>query len=543
MLRALPIAISLLAMLRSSAQASPEPHRIGDPSRAVAHLGFGGDLFRDLLTLFGRSTRLADDVCTMSSPHTATPPPFERVPVIARRKKAWEQALGGEAAAKPYIQARLNGWPQRVTVDRASLPASETDFLWRLARDTWRGLDALRDRENGLPINTVRFNTSGDTAGAHIGDYAGGTDIGLHLIAIVAASDLGLMTTTDAMEHARRVLDTVDRLERYRGFLFNYYDTTSLERTSNFVSSLDSSWLIAGLIVTRGALPELAEHCTRLIDGMNYRFFYRRATRQLSHGYYVEPGVRSPYDYGLLYTEARLASLIAIGKGDIPADHWFALWRTLPAACNWQTQSPRDRRGKTVDSHEIRGGYYEWRAHRYVPSWGGSMFEALMPTLVLDERRYAPKSLGANDAAHARVQQRFALDVLGYPVWGISPSATSAGDSYGEHGVPILGVRGYATGPVTPHASALALSVTPEAARANLRQLAERYPTYSEYGFYDAVDPLSGRVAPTYLALDQSMLFIALANHLGDGVIQRRFAADPLIQRVLPLIGVEDFFN
>jgi hypothetical protein len=96
---------------------------------------------------------------------------------------------------------------------------------------------------------------------------------------------------------------------------------------------------------------------------------------------------------------------------------------------------------------------------------------------------------------------------------------------------------------VTPHASALALAVTPEAAIANLRELAARYPIYGAYGFYDAVDPTSGQVGQRYLTLDQAMLFIALANHLADGVIQRLFAADPIAARVLPLLGEERFFG
>jgi len=104
-------------------------------------------------------------------------------------------------------------------------------------------------------------------------------------------------------------------------------------------------------------------------------------------------------------------------------------------------------------------------------------------------------------------------------------------------------VAGYPAQAVTPHASALALQVAPEAATANLRRLAELYPIYGEYGFYDAVDPRSGEVVPAYLALDQSMLFIALANHLRAGVIQKRFAADPIAVRALPLLAVEDFFD
>jgi hypothetical protein len=83
----------------------------------------------------------------------------------------------------------------------------------------------------------------------------------------------------------------------------------------------------------------------------------------------------------------------------------------------------------------------------------------------------------------------------------------------------------------------------PEAAIANLRELAARYEVYGEYGFYDAVDPTTGQVAFRYLTLDQGMLFLALANHLADHVVQRHFAADPIAARVLPLLAEERFFE
>ncbi len=97
---------------------------------------------------------------------------------------------------------------------------------------------------------------------------------------------------------------------------------------------------------------------------------------------------------------------------------------------------------------------------------------------------------------------------------------------------------------VTPHASALALAFTPAEATANLRRLAERYDLYGDLGFYDALDPVSGEVARAYLALDQSMILIAAANYLKEGVVQRRFAADPIIAKVrCPLLAAENFFD
>jgi hypothetical protein len=470
--------------------------------------------------------------------------PEMREPVIPKRKRAWEASLGGEEAARPHVQARLAGWPQRFLADKETLPSGDREFLERVARDTWRGLDALRDRENGLPVDNVRLSQgSVSVADSRVGDYTSPTNIGLQLVVTVAAVDLQLLPPEAAVARIDTVLRTLEQLETFHGLFFNFYDTTSLERTSNFVSFVDSSWLTAGLIVVRNAFPELRARASALVDRTDYRLFYNRELQRISHGYYVNLERRSPFDYGVLFTEARLGSLIAIGKGDIPPSVWFTMVRTFPTDCQGQTMVPVAIASKIVDGFPMTTGVYDWGGLRYVPSWGGSMFEALMPTLVLDEQRYAPRSLGANGRLHAVIQQRYAREQLGYPVWGMSPSATPLGNGYGEYGVRVLGSFGYSGGTITPHASALALGVLPEAATANLRTLVQRYDVYGDFGFYDAVDPWTGTVAPTYLALDQSMLFIAIANYLGGGVIPKRFAADSLIQPVLPMIGKEDFFD
>ncbi len=457
--------------------------------------------------------------------------------VVAPLKRAWEAALGGEAAARPFVRARLAGWPAQRPGARDPLPADDRELVRRLARDTWRGLEAFVDRDDHLPVDHVVIDA------ARVGDYTNPTTVGLRMLAIVAAHALGFVTTDGAVERLRRLLATLDGLETFQGFFYNYYDTTSLERTSNFVSFVDSAWLVAGLMVVRQAFPALAGACTSLIARQNFGLFYDAAAGTMTHGYWVERGTPSRYHYGMLYAESRLGSLIAIGKGDVPEAHWFRMARTLPAGCTWQTATPQGRRVKSVRGHVFRGGWYAWRGTRYVPSWGGSMFEALMPTLVLDEARWAPESLGANDAAHVLVQRRFAREALGYPVWGLSPARTPLGDGYAEYGVKVLGTLGYGAGAVAPYAAALALAVDPAAAIADLRRLAARYAAYGEFGFYDAVDPLGGAVARVYLGLDQAMTLVAAANWLVPHCIQERFAADPIAARVLPLLGAERFFD
>lgn len=484
------------------------------------------------------------DTCPLGTIQPGTPePPSDDEPVHAPKKKAWEDARGGQAAARPFIRARLAGWPTTLLVDRATLPHDDRAFLERLARDTWRGLAAFTDRENGLPVDHVDLGTGPlDGPGAQVGDYTNVTNIGLALVAIVAAHELAIIDAADAVARVTRILDTLDRLERHDGFFFNYYDTTSLERTSAFLSFVDLSWLTTGLVVVRAAFPALAPRATALVDQMDFGFFWDPALGQVSHGYYVHKHARSRYHYGMLYTEARLGVAMAIGKGDVPADAWFGMVRTYPPDCRGQSLVPIDMRRADVLGHVFETGLYDFDGRKFVPSWGGSMFEALMPALVLDERAHAPESLGRNDVVHAEIQRRYALETLGYPVWGMSSSAKPGG-GYGEYGVRFLGARGYPAGVVTPHASALALMVTPEPAARNLRTLAERFDLYGEYGLYDAVDPTSGAVARTYMALDQSMLFVALANHLKPGCVQRLFGADPIMKAALPVLGAEHFFD
>ena len=481
-----------------------------------------------------------DDVALI---RTGRPGPSISDPVPTPRKEAWEQTLGGKAAAAAQLAGRLRGWPGSLTA-AAPQAADDRAFLMQVARDTWRGLAALVDREHGLPVDQVGFaEGTVDPTRARVGDYTSPSTIGIWLMAVTAATKLGLLEREEAVAALETIFATLTRLERYQGFFYNYYDTTTLERSSSFVSSIDSGWLTAGLMVVRSAFPELAEPAGRLIADGDYGWLYDDVEGLMNHGYYAGVGCPSEYHYGLLYTEARVLSLIAIGKGDVPEAHWFRLMRTFGAEERWQTQAPKGRAVKQIRGEQVTGGWYEHQGYRYVPSWGGSMFEALMPTLVVDELAYAPDSLGRNGAVHAELQRRFALEELGYPVWGLSPSATVTGDGYGEFGVRHLGVLGYPAGPVTPHAAALALAVMPEAAIANLRELATRYEVYGEYGFYDAVDPTNGQVAFRYLTLDQGMLFLALANHLADHVVQRHFAADPIAARVLPLLAEERFFE
>ena len=205
-----------------------------------------------------------------------------------------------------------------------------------------------------------------------------------------------------------------------------------------------------------------------------------------------------------------------------------------------------------------------------VPTWGGDMFEELMPDLLVPESTWAPKSWGVNHPLAVRAQIEHGLDEAGYGYWGFSPASDPFGrlqrvrrrrDRHEPRRLP-LRPRGAPTstpattaaapatnptptfgdGVVTPHASFLALPYAPRAAHGQPRARSRRhFDAYGAGGFYDSVAVRSNTQAKRYLSLDQGMVLGAIGNLLGHDVLHRSFGT-PDVERVLrPLIGQEEF--
>lgn len=461
-----------------------------------------------------------------------------------RTKEKTPTKIEGVEFAK-FLIARLGGFPSQIVVKK-NFPEDDREFLMEVAKDTWKFFDHIVDREHGLPLDTIQLGKQEALdEGTWIGDYTNVTNIGVYLMCVVSAQDLGFISKEEAVKRIQTTLNTVENLEYHSsGFPYNYYDTTTLEKTSYFVSLVDSGWLLAGLYVVKNAYGDaLAEQAERIIRKGHLSFFYDPVEQQMYHGYYEHLQVYSDYHYGPLYSEPRASSYIAIARGEVPASHWFeGLIRTFPEDFAWQEQTPVNRTQRTTLDYKYFGGYYEWKGIRFVPSWGGSAFEALMPALVIKEKELAPEGLGLNNARHVQGQMRYALEDLKWPVWGMSPSSVPEG-GYSEFGAKPFGSKGYKDGVVTPHASALGLEYEPEAVISNLRKLIELYDIYGEYGFYDAVTVSSGLVARKYLALDQAMILISINNYLNQAAIRERFHADPDIKNGESIISSEKFFE
>ncbi|MDD5225993.1 MAG: DUF3131 domain-containing protein, partial [Candidatus Omnitrophica bacterium] len=320
--------------------------------------------------------------------------------------------LGHPEVGFESVEDNFVGFPRSVMDEsrRQELLATKNDkeLLLKIAQDTWRYFENATDKRYQLISDHFKV---GDFPLAAA--YTSPTNIAMDLMGTVAARELGIITPDAAAARVQKKLKTLKRLETWKGFFFNFYETTQLGVSRRFVSSVDNGWLAVALVVVRQAFPgEIAGEATALLDRFHFQEFLDPDTNHIAIGYDLERESLTPYHYGMLVTEARAMSLYAIGKGDIPKEHWWYLYRTAPEAWEWQTQKPK---GKMVERDKISyfQGYYTDGAKKFVPSWGGSLFEFPMPTMVLHEQKLASKGLGLNDKIVTELHRDYALKEIG----------------------------------------------------------------------------------------------------------------------------------
>ena len=264
-------------------------------------------------------------------------------------------------------------------------------------------------------------------------------------------------------------------------------------------------------------IERLASQCEALAR-MDFAFLYDDTRHLFAIGYNVDERQRDSSYYDLLASEARLTSFVAIAQGQVGQESWFALGRLLTSVAE----------------------------RPLLLSWSGSMFEYLMPSLVMPT--YENTLLDETCQAAVEWQAAHGMQ-LGVP-WGMSESGYNAVDTnlnyqYRAFGVPGLGLkRGLAEDVViAPYASMLALMVAPEQACLNLQRLASA-GLAGRYGLFEAIDYTTARlprgqtsaVVRSFMAHHQGMSVLALAYRLLDGPMQKRFAADPQFQATLLLL-------
>jgi cyclic beta-1,2-glucan synthetase len=258
----------------------------------------------------------------------------------------------------------------------------------------------------------------------------------------------------------------------------------------------------------------LAEQANAVVTGMDFRFLFDERRQVFHIGYNASTEQLDPSYYDLLASEARIASLIAIAKGDVPPSHWQHLGRPVTKV-----------NGKQV-----------------LLSWSGTMFEYLMPTLFI--KNYAGTFL--SDSCYAALDAQISYGQEQQVPWGISESGYVAFDvnlnyQYRAFGVPDLGYKRELHDDlvIAPYASLLGLSLQPQAVLENMAHL-EQLNMLGRFGFYEALDYTNTRlsagqthaIVQSYMAHHQGMILMAACNYLSNDVMVQRFHADEHIQSV-----------
>ena len=462
--------------------------------------------------------------------------------------------------------------------DAARSQAAADAALHRYAVDTWESFVAMIDEESGLPTDKL----FGD--GSRVVQTST-TNIGAYLWSTVGAEELGIIDHAEAVERLDHTIGTLEQLERHEsGQYYNWYDHRTGEKLTVWppsgdpheprLSSVDNGWLATGLQIVRNSVPELADRAGELYESMDWSVYYRPDRNQIVFSIQPRTG-NAPCCYDTIVSESRIASLIGIAEGELPPRHYFGAYRAFPINdCQWGwTETRPVGYTRTYYGWPTFDGSFPYNDTLITPSWGGSMFEALMPALFVPEETWAPGSWGSNHPLTVDAQIHHGMTEAGYGYWGFSPANVPEGGyrAYGVDGVgsdpggypsnndrtlidrgyegcregtPDPPQSAYTNGVVTPHAAFLGLRYQPDATGENLANLERDFPgLYTEWGFRDSVNVDSGVVSDSYLSLDQGMIMAAVVNALADDALRKAFATEEFKRALRPVMAVEEFNN
>jgi cyclic beta-1,2-glucan synthetase len=411
-----------------------------------------------------------------------------------------------------------------------SVPVNVLDWASRFAelRDRARTLDdisqAIEQEEGSAQVSELRFWAA--AASACVESHARDVEI---LIPWARLSSKEIMAMADrpsewaAIEPYFRSLPTLaEAPERFEAALRELVslrvrlaaepqtNPEKLARIDALCGAISQSAADAAELTRR--LLNVSHTTEKMFSAMDFTFMFDQRQKLFSIGYRATDGSLDANCYDLLASEARLTSFIAIAKGDVPSSHWFRLGRAL---------TPVGRGSALI-------------------SWSGSMFEYLMPALVMR----SPNGSMLSQTYQNVLRRQIEYGIERHTPWGISESAFNARDlnltyQYSSFGVPGLGLkRGLSEDMVVaPYATALAAMIDPIAATQNFSRLAEAGGR-GTFGFYEALDYTKSRVPEgkdvaivrAYMAHHQGMTLAALANVLLDGEMMSRFHAEPIVQ-------------
>ena len=366
------------------------------------------------------------------------------------------------------------------------------------------------DNYQELPVSAVAHRTSP-------------TNIALYLLSVQAMQDLGLADEKTTLDRLEKTLSTIEALPKYRGHLYNWYDTRTLDLLGHpYISTVDSGNLVLSLIALKNALagssdPKAEELCKRvfvLIDRTDFSFLYNPKRRLLSIGYDPLENKQSENCYDLLLSEARSAYYFAIAKRQIPPECW-----SMP--------------GRPIT---VRDG------HLGVLSWSGTAFEYFMPALFLPVYRntllYEALCFALYEQSNDRTEQ----------LWGRSESGYFAFDNEMNYQYKAFGCSSLSLDPtvknedvLSPYSSFLTLTLSVKPALENIRRL-EKAGAKGNYGFYEAMDFTASRVGKgnavirSYMAHHLGMSIVAATNACKDHIFVKRVLSEPLMDAATELL-------
>ncbi len=421
----------------------------------------------------------------------------------------WPGAILGMAWAGAAL---MENWMDRPLRLSPPLTPRMEKSVRRLARQTWRFFaDTVTADTMFLPPDNVQIDPDKGPA-----LRTSPTNMGLYLLSCCAARELSLISTGEMARRLADTLQTLNALPRWKGHFYNWYDLrdgTPLEPA--FVSTVDSGNLAGCLLccaqLCRKRLSDLGDpyrdlprQMDALARGMDFSALYDEKAHLFRVGWDVSAGRAASAHYDMLASEARLASFVAILLGQAERRHWRYLNRSVTRA---------------------GGG-------AALLSWGGTMFEYLMPHLLLP---LTPGTLlGEGCLSAIRAQMSFDPS----RPFGVSESGWYAFDpelnyQYRAFGLPSLAVSGETAGQViAPYASLLALPFFPRAVGENLLRM-ERLGWADAHGLFEAVDfapqrvDSDPRIVKSHMAHHQGMILCSICNALCGGALVRAFMTPP----------------
>ena len=415
------------------------------------------------------------------------------------------------------------------------LNTSEKEYIKEIGKRTWDFFNTYLIKENNYLITD---NYQEDRK-EKIVPRTSSTNIGLSLLAVISANDLGYINREKALELLKEMLLTIESLPKWNGHLYNWYQIKTKEPLiPRYVSTVDSGNFVGYLFVVKSFLKEVSDDKTKktvenmnkeeienlivlvdnLIKNTDFSVLYNNELQMFSIGFNIEENKLTDSYYDLLASEARQASLVAIAKKDVPSKHWNSLSRSLTTL------------GK----------------YKGLISWSGTAFEYLMPDINIP--RYVGSLLDESCKFMIMSQEEYSKR-LNIP-WGISEAAFNVKDlksnyQYKAFGIPWLGLkRGLGDElVVSSYGSILAISDVPKEEVQNLKKL-EKEGMYEKFGFYESIDYTPERVekgktssvVKTYMAHHQGLILLSINNLFNDKILTKRFMENPELEAVSILL-------